>query len=184
MTTPTITIDMDKECSKCHEMGAVPNGLCLSCTAELLAGHSEVEIKNALRQVRANKDGSMLGRVSFDGIVSATSTNWPKHETRIGVAAMYSECGEIEADSLGAMIRDKTAVDVAITDKHQTGEMIEFRASIEGVRTDWANAETTVTFKVSTPSREFESRSSVLGVWGERSLVVTIVIVPVQGRLI
>ena len=127
---------------------------------------------------------SDLEHVSFDGIVSATSTNWPKHETRIGVSAMYSECGEIEADSLGEMIRDETRVNVSITDSKQTGEIIEFSASIEGVRTDWAKKESTVTFKVWTPSREFESKSSVLGAWGERSLAVTIAIVPAQGRLL
>ena len=173
MTTPTIEINMNAKCSNCGERGITGSGLCLDCATKALAARA-----------LGIDDGDMLHRVSFDGIVTATSTNWPKHETRIAVGAMYSECGEIEADSLGEMIRDETAVNVAITDKNQTGEMIEFSGSIEGVKTDWAKKETIVTFKVWTPSRQFETKSAVLGAWGERSLTVTIAIVPAQGRLL
>lgn len=28
---PTITIDMDKKCTKCGEEGALPSGICLAC---------------------------------------------------------------------------------------------------------------------------------------------------------
>lgn len=31
---PKLEIDMDKECERCHEMGATPSGLCLECIAE------------------------------------------------------------------------------------------------------------------------------------------------------
>lgn len=33
---PTIEIDMDKECGRCSEKGAAPNGLCLKCVTERL----------------------------------------------------------------------------------------------------------------------------------------------------
>jgi len=32
----TIHIDTDKACSKCGEMGATPNGLCLRCIGKLM----------------------------------------------------------------------------------------------------------------------------------------------------
>ena len=167
MTTPTIEINMDMVCWKCGKKGIAGSGLCLSCATKMLTERN-----------------AMLDHVSFAGIVTATSTNWPKHETRISVGATYGECGEIEAASLGEIMRDETMVNVSITDTQDTGEMIEFTASIEGVRTDWAKNETIVTFKVFTPSREFESKSSVLGAWGERALAVEINIAPSQGKLL
>lgn len=31
---PTITVDMDKKCSKCGEEGALVSGICMSCASE------------------------------------------------------------------------------------------------------------------------------------------------------
>ena len=31
---PTIDIDMDKKCSRCHTKGATPGGLCLKCAGD------------------------------------------------------------------------------------------------------------------------------------------------------
>ena len=31
MSTPTITIDMDKECKQCGRKGAAGNGICMKC---------------------------------------------------------------------------------------------------------------------------------------------------------
>jgi hypothetical protein len=170
MTTPTfpttIEINMDWKCKKCGKKVASLNGLCLDCMTKAI-----------------ERKGSMLDKISFDGIVTATSTNWPKHETRIAVGAMYSECGEIEAESLGEIIRDETTVNVSICDKENIGEIIEFSASISGARTDWGRNVTIVTFSVFAPDK-FETKSAVVGKWGERSLPVTIAIVPAQGRLL
>jgi hypothetical protein len=33
---PTITIDMDKPCTKCKQKGVMPNGLCMKCVIKLL----------------------------------------------------------------------------------------------------------------------------------------------------
>lgn len=167
MDGPTITINMDASCTQCGKRGITGSGLCLECATKALLERKD----------------TMLDNVSFDGVVATTSTNWPKHETRIGVSARYEDCAESEADTLGEIMRDETAVDVSICDKESTGEIIEFRGTVEGVRTDWAKKETAVTFSVTT-SEKFDSKSSVLGVWGERHLVVTIRIVPAQERLL
>ena len=37
---PTLEIDMDKECSRCGDMGAAPNGLCLTCVASVFVGRT------------------------------------------------------------------------------------------------------------------------------------------------
>ena len=125
----------------------------------------------------------MLNNVSFDGVIATTSTNWPKRETRIGVSTTYGNCGEIEADSLGELAREETSVHVEICDSENTGEIIEFNCSIDGIRTDWAKGETSVTFKVAT-RESFESKSAVLGVWGERHIKTAISVSSNQAKLL
>lgn len=38
MTTPTVTIDMSKECVECGKGGAADNGLCLKCMSGAVMG--------------------------------------------------------------------------------------------------------------------------------------------------
>jgi hypothetical protein len=164
MTTPTIEINMDAKCSNCGERGITGSGLCLKCATEALANMKHY-------------------RVSFDGVVATTATNWPKHETKVGIQATYVECSENEAEQLGEMFRDETAVRVSICDSKNTGEIIDFTGYVEGVRTDWKSMETTVTFSVLSQD-PFESKSNVLGKWGERHMLITCAVDPAQKRLL
>ena len=42
----TIEVDMDAKCSRCHKVGALPNGLCMSCiTKRLIRGDYDYLIK-------------------------------------------------------------------------------------------------------------------------------------------
>jgi DnaJ-class molecular chaperone len=161
MATPTIEINMDEKCSKCGKKGATSSGMCLDCSLK----------------------GLFPNRISFDGQIVTTSTNWPKHETKVGIQATYAECEEIEAEALGEMIRNETAVKVSICDSKSTGEIIDFTGNVEAVRTDWKNMATTVTFSVLSQD-PFEKKSGVLGKWGERHIVITCTVEPAQARLL
>ena len=33
---PTLTINMDARCARCHKKGATPSGICLSCAATMV----------------------------------------------------------------------------------------------------------------------------------------------------
>ena len=177
---PTIEIDMDKECSKCHEKGATHNGLCLSCNTDLIIGH-ETEVRKFLDDKKA-KEANMLDAVSFEGVVSTTSTNWPKNITRIAVTATYAEAGEIEAESLGEYVREQQACDIVIAGGGE--EDVKFRGHIESVHSNWAKGETTVTFSNFSLNHEFETKSAILGTWGAGGRKVTVRVNPAQGRLL
>jgi len=66
----TIHIDTDKACSKCGEMGATPNGLCLRCIGKLITGGSSMEfvgmIDGTKTKVKIEKrDGGAETRRTF-----------------------------------------------------------------------------------------------------------------------
>lgn len=45
---PTITIDMDKKCSRCPKKGATQNGMCMDCTTKAMnAGEFDNEVKSS-----------------------------------------------------------------------------------------------------------------------------------------
>lgn len=59
--TPTITIDMDKACRECGQMGAAAeNGLCLECTA------GEVERRLARKGPRPRIDHTKLNKFATE----------------------------------------------------------------------------------------------------------------------
>lgn len=37
MSTPTITINMDKHCAECGKKGAAESGICLTCSANAMS---------------------------------------------------------------------------------------------------------------------------------------------------
>lgn len=124
----------------------------------------------------------MLDDVKFVGTVVATSTNWPKHETSIGVSGSYQEVGEVEGQSLGKFIREVLMSYVKIS-RSET-EKVEFRAYVTGCNTDWNNDITKVTFKVLSPDNSFEEKSAILGLWGNRADLVTVEVSSAQKSLL
>ena len=51
MTTPTITVDMDKRCNRCGKWGASESGLCLGCVNEVIRKRRKGrDILDALRE--------------------------------------------------------------------------------------------------------------------------------------
>ena len=54
--TPALEIDTDKECERCHEMGAGKGGLCLDCVAAKLKADNEKETSMELVEMKYTPD--------------------------------------------------------------------------------------------------------------------------------
>jgi len=66
--TPTISIDMDKPCTSCGQMGAMPNGKCLECATEYI-GKGLQKTGNAQRFLKIkvkSEDGKNRIHLEFE----------------------------------------------------------------------------------------------------------------------
>jgi len=54
MTTPTITLDMDRKCDECRKGGAASSGLCLSCTTRAMGAKPMKSETGRLVRLRFN----------------------------------------------------------------------------------------------------------------------------------
>lgn len=71
---PDITIDIDtgKKCSRCGELGATPNGLCMRCIGDRITGGANVEFTGMIDGTRTKvkidkrEGGAKTGRVLME----------------------------------------------------------------------------------------------------------------------
>jgi hypothetical protein len=164
--TPTIKINMDKACSRCGKPGAVGNGICLACAADLLE-HPE------------KRDETIVVDCKIDNV----TTNWPKHEVRITFGATVEDT-EYEAKRLGEIGRLEQPVTVMI---HRRDESLMNAIRIDGrldsVRTDHVSEKTTIAI-TAMYKEELEPKLVALGVISSLDVKATARFSSLQRRLL